>query len=142
MPLLSSVRRPSILTVAVSALLMVALPACGIFGGNESNPPDPPSNLQLSASQNGVEATWSGSSEATGYNIYRSTDAIPEDLSNATTVNSQPLEGATTFQDGSAENTTVYYYRVTAVNDDGESDPSPESQVRMPFPESPDRPGN
>ena len=134
-------RRPSLLVVVGTALLAVSLSACGVFGSNE-NPPSPPGNLQLSASQDGVQISWEGSSEATGYNIYRAEESITDDLSNAATVNGQPLEGATSFQDNSAQNTTVYYYRVTAVNDDGESDPSSGAQVRMPFPESPDRPGN
>jgi fibronectin type 3 domain-containing protein len=103
-------------------------------------PPSAPSNIQLSASQSGVDVNWDAGTLANGYEVYRAKESISEDLSNATPVNDSPIGGdATTFSDGTAENSTEYFYRVTAVNESGESDPTTGGQVQMPFPE-PDRP--
>lgn len=139
---LDTSRNSSLLVVCASLLLFFSLTGCGIFGGggDGNDPPAAPDNLQLSSSQSGVDVAWQASSDATGYNVYRSEGSIPEDdLSNATRVNGSLVEG-TSFLDDSAENATTYFYRVTAENDAGESGPTPESEVQMPFPESPERP--
>ncbi len=113
------------------------LTGCGLF---ENDPPPAPDNLQLSASRSGVDVTWQASSDAAGYNVYRSPQSIPrDDLSSATRANESLVKG-TSFTDDGAENTTAYFYRVTAKNDNGESDPTPEAEVQMPFPEAPTRP--
>ncbi len=140
---LDTSRDSSLLVVCTSLLLFFSLTGCGIFGGGGGgdDPPGPPDNLQLSSSQSGVEVVWQASSDASGYNVYRSEESIPEgDLSSATRVNGESLVDGTSFLDDGAENTTAYFYRVTAENDAGESDPTPESEVQMPFPETPGPP--
>jgi len=132
------VRVRSLLVAGVSALALLALSGCGIFGSSDS-PPSAPDQLSLSASQDGVDLSWSGGSDADGYNVYRSQSSIPEDLSNASPVNSSPVQESSYMDDG-AEKANAYFYRVTAVNDEGESDPSTEQQVQMPYPEPPEQP--
>jgi len=128
-----------LITVVGSCALCLSLAGCGLLGTND--PPSAPDGLQLSASQDGVDVTWQASSNAAGYNVYRAEESIPEgDLSSATRVNGKSLVGGTSFLDDTAENATTYFYRVTAENDAGESDPTPESEAQMPFPESPKPP--
>jgi fibronectin type 3 domain-containing protein len=82
-----------------------------------------------------VTLSWDGSSNASGYNVYR--DTSPFSTVDGTPVNGDSPVEPTGFTDDSVDNGTRYYYRVTAVGDGGESDPSPEEQVR-PFPPPPD----
>lgn len=136
----STSKRLSFITVCASLAVVIFLSGCGLFGGED--PPSAPGSLQLSASQSGVEVTWEASSNADGYNIYRSESAIPEDqdLSSVTKVNGGSLVQGASYTDGGAENSKEYFYRITAENGAGESGPSPQGSVQMPFPESPDRP--
>jgi len=113
------------------------LAGCGVFG---TDPPSPPGEIQLSPSQGGVNVSWSGSSKANGYNVYRSDSSISDGVSGLTPINSDTPVSDTKYSDENAENSTEYYYRVSAVNEGGESGPSPEASVQMPYPEPPENP--
>lgn len=80
---------------------------------------------------------WEGVEEADSYNVYR-TDAPQKTRPGEPQI--QDVE-ETRLTDEAVDNGRTYYYRVTAVNDDGESSPSEEKAV-TPFlgpPERPDR---
>lgn len=80
-----------------------------------------PTNVAASAGNAQVSVTWTASSGATSYNIYRSTTAGGE--------GSAPYRtGITTtsFTDTGLTNGTKYYYQVSAVNSAGESPRSSE----------------
>lgn len=114
--------------------LVVALMGCS-GGGGSAPPPSPPTNVEATSQDGAVTLTWGAVSEASAYRVYRTT-------SSTSGVSGAPLRDGLsegTFTDTSVENGTQYYYRVTAVGDGGESDPSSEVTVR-PFPGPPDRP--
>jgi len=106
-------------------------------GGSSTDPPSPPSNVEATAQDGAVALTWDGGASASGYNVYRATS--PGDGISGAPVNGNDPLGSTEFSDDSVENGTLYYYRVTAVGEGGESDPSGEVSVR-PFPSPPPRP--
>jgi fibronectin type 3 domain-containing protein len=91
--------------------------------------------VEATSQDGAVTLTWEGVSEAGAYRVYRATSATSG-------VSGAPLRDGlseSSFTDASVENGTQYYYRVTAVGEGGESDPSSEVTVR-PFPGPPDRP--
>lgn len=106
---------------------------CGLFGSSE--PPAAPSGLEGVSGDAQVELSWEAVNEADTYNVYRSTSSSG--------VEGDPIKGnvpQTSATDASVENGTSYYYRVTAVDGDGnESDPSGELKV-TPFANPPERP--
>jgi hypothetical protein len=76
--------------------------------------PAAPTNLSATSGDSQLSLTWSPSSGATSYNIYRSTSSGGETLlTNGV--------GSTSFTDTGLSNGTTYYYQVTAVNSAGES---------------------
>lgn len=81
--------------------------------------PAAPTNVQATAGNGEVILTWNASSGATGYNVKRSTTSG----SGYAAVASGAVAG-TSFTDTNVANGTTYYYVVTAVNDDAESDGS------------------
>jgi fibronectin type 3 domain-containing protein/O-glycosyl hydrolase len=86
--------------------------------------PTAPTGLGTKAGNDQIVLTWTASSGATTYNIYRSTTSGGE--------GSTPYKtGVTsaTFTDTSLTNGTTYYYQVTAVNSAGESAKSSESST-------------
>ena len=111
--------------------------ACGGGGGGGSEAPTAlpaPQNV-LSAGGNGqVYLSWGEVSGATTYNIYWSTAAGVNKLSGTKiSVNSSP------YYHTGLNNGTIYYYVVTATNQYGESEESPEvsatpSQLTPPLP--------
>lgn len=138
------------LSLLASGLLMAALVLAGCDGGGANgdgddgepsiDPPSAPSGLSLSQVDNTtVGVSWSANSGTVdGYNVYRDTSPI-SDVGSLSPLNSSTLSG-TSYDDGSVDNTTTYYYRVTAVNEGGESDASGEQQITTPYPTPPDRP--
>jgi fibronectin type 3 domain-containing protein len=73
-------------------------------------------------------------SAADEYRVYRATDSTS--VVSGSPVSEAPLTEST-FTDTSVENGTRYYYRVTAVGEGGESDPSQKDDV-TPFPTPPE----
>ena len=83
--------------------------------------PASPTNLTATAGNAQVALTWTASSGATSYNIYRSTTQGGE----GSTAYKTGLT-STSFADTGLSNGTTYYYQVTAVNSAGESGKSSE----------------
>jgi hypothetical protein len=84
--------------------------------------PSAPTNLAATPGNGKVTLSWTGVSGATSYNIYRGTSSGGEALL---------LGGvsATTYSDTSVANGTTYYYKVSAVNANGESGYSNEASA-------------
>jgi hypothetical protein len=79
----------------------------------QSVPPPSPANLLLVGGNNQIALNWTAAASAIGYNVKRATS--PEGpfttIANVTT---------TSYTDTTAENCTVYYYTVSAINAVGE----------------------
>lgn len=113
----------------LSLLLVATLPLSGCdsvgSGGDDNGDSESltaPSDVTATSQTGAVELTWSSVDAAGSYNIYRST-------SETDGVSGDPLQSnasGTSYVDESAESGTTYYYRITAVSDDQESDPSSE----------------
>jgi fibronectin type 3 domain-containing protein len=73
--------------------------------------PTTPTNLKAQAANDSVALTWTASTNATSYNVYRGTATGME----GTTPLATDITG-TTYTDSSAANGTTYYYEVAAVN--------------------------
>ena len=100
---------------ARSSLAAVVLLAagCGVRYGFAGGGLPPPGNVRATASTGRVDLTWSASSGATSYNIYRGTTANGE--------GTQPYRTgitSTSFADTGLANGS-YYYQVVAVNAQG-----------------------
>ena len=92
----------------------------------EDGPPAAPTGLGALAGDGNVSLAWTaptfdGGSPVTSYNVYRGTSAGGESF----------LTGSTTtsFVDASAQNGTTYYYKVSAVNANGEGSLSNEASA-------------
>ena len=114
--------------------VVFTLVGCSGGGGGNIAPPSPPTNLEATSQDGAVGLTWTGVSGADEYRVYRATDSTS--VVSGSPVSEAPLTEST-FTDTSVENGTRYYYRVTAVGEGGESDPSSEVTVR-PFPTPPE----
>jgi hypothetical protein len=94
-----------------------------------SNASDSPAVVSLSGSgQHNVVLSWSPSTGATGYDVYRSSaGGVYSQIASAT---------STTYTDSSTalQAGQVYSYEVTAVNSAGQSSPSSPVQVTIPSP--------
>jgi hypothetical protein len=91
----------------------------------------PPTSLQATAGDGQVDLTWNagGNSDPAGYRVYRSTSSF-SDVSNATEVATIP--GGTSHSDEGLTNGTEYFYRVTAVDEEGnESDLSGQASAAL-----------
>jgi cellulose 1,4-beta-cellobiosidase len=86
-------------------------------------PPPAPTGLTATAGNAQVTLNWNASSGATGYNVYRGTAPGQE---GAVPLNASPV-AALSYTDTTAQNGTTYYYKVTAVNANGQSAPSNEA---------------
>ena len=87
-----------------------------------NNPPPAPSTLSTSAGSTQLTLTWSASSGATSYNVYRGGAAGGEGGTPIVT----GITG-TTYTNTGLTNGTTYYYKVAAVNANGTSGFSPEA---------------
>jgi subtilase family serine protease len=87
-----------------------------LTGGSSTLPPGPPTGLKAVAGNGTVTLSWTASTGATTYNIYRGTTSGGE---GATPIKSG-ISG-TTYTDGSLTNGKTYYYRVSASNSAGAS---------------------
>lgn len=130
----SSMLMRTVCLVAVGGLAFGAA-GCDGSGSSSADPPSPPSSVEAASEDGAVSLSWDEAADASGYNVYRDTTSLSG-------TGSAPLNGdapvdTAGFADGSVDNGTLYYYRITAVGDGGESDPSSEVNVR-PFPSPPD----
>ncbi len=99
-------------------------------------PPAAPANFQASASSSAVALSWTGSTGAAAYNVYRGTAAGAESQT--------PLAAgltATTYTDAQVAAGTTYYYTVAAVSSAGAvSSPSGERSATVPAATAPNPP--
>ena len=104
---------PDMASNATSAQSITTSGSAGYF-------PKPPENLTATPGNYQVELSWD-ESETSGvtYSIYRTTQG---DAWSSTAIYSAIYQ--TSFTDTSVQNSTTYYYRVTAVDEDGESSPA------------------
>jgi hypothetical protein len=121
--------------LAVCVLLAGLVAGCG--NDKETKPPDqlaPPTNLRYVNGNNQVAIGWDASPDAqfsVGYNVYRHTASIvnlsPGDLEQYK-INTSLVDRETNdYTDDTAENGTMYFYHVRAVEENGDlSDPSNE----------------
>ena len=89
--------------------------------------PGTPTGLAATAGSGQVALTWSSTSNAATYNVYRGTSAGGESTTPITT----GLTG-TSYTDTSVTNGTTYYYKVAAVNAAGTSGQSNEASATPP----------
>jgi hypothetical protein len=89
----------------------------------ETSAPAAPGGLTASATDRGVDLSWSAADGASGYNVYRALRPF-YNPAEAVRVNDDPVSG-TSFTDASGAGGQRFYYRVTTVGPDGgESAPS------------------
>lgn len=134
----------SLLIAGTAVAFLVLVAGCGGDGGTGpdpvDNPPAPPSGLNATEQVGGVTLEWKGvgADDLEGYNVYRNTASF-NSIANREPRNDAPLAD-TTFRDDAVENGTLYYYRISAVDNAGnEGNPSDEIAVTV-FPSPPDRP--
>ena len=96
----------------------------GSGSGGGGTAPSAPTGLGATAGNAQVSLSWTGSSGATSYNVYRGTTAGGE----SGTALASGLTG-TTYTDTSVTNGTTYYYKVAAVNSSGTSGMSNEASA-------------
>ncbi len=82
-----------------------------------SNPPPTPANFGIAAGDRQLTLSWTASTGATKYYIYKKSGELYPYL--AQTIN-------TSYTDGSLTNGTTYYYRVSALNADNDESTSTE----------------
>lgn len=116
--------------VAVAAALALAPYAVQEAAAGE---PGSPTNLKaVDVSPTGIDLSWSapdddGGEDITGYKIERK-EATETRYS---TIKADTRSASTTYEDRKGiETGTAYVYRVSAINDDGESEPSAEDTAR------------
>src|SRR3989338_269327 len=112
-------------------IFVVFISACGSGGGGgggttdtTGSAPSAPTGVLATAGSGQVSISWSSVSGATSYNIYWSTS------SGVTKTTGTKISSATSpYTHTGRTNGTVYYYVVTAVNDNGEGGESAEVPV-------------
>mgnify|MGYP002761476917 CR=1 FL=1 len=135
-PLALPVRAVPVPWYILPLLILLTVTGCDSGGGEDGILP--PSDVSATATDAGVQLTWTGGSE--GYNLYRSRQPM-SDVSGRTPINGASPVSSPPYLDGDTENTTLYYYRITSVGAGGtESEPSGEVQVQTLYPQPPGRP--
>jgi prepilin-type processing-associated H-X9-DG protein len=127
--MLSSMRRAwstFICTLGAARLCAGALLALAILSSNVrpamAQAPATPTGLSATAGDGQVALTWNTVTGATSYNVYRGTAAGQESATPIATGVAGPAYTDTGLTDGA-----TYYYKVTAVNANGESGKSGEA---------------
>ena len=98
-------------------------PRADIGAYEAPSPPSAPTGLQATPGFTRITLTWTGSTGAVSYNIYRGTSASREA---ATPINTKPILG-TRYTDTGLTDGQTYYYIVRAVNTAGRSGRSNEA---------------
>jgi hypothetical protein len=106
---------PTVANGEVFVGLPAGLAIFGLLGTSPPPPPPTPTGLSASAGNTSVTLSWTASSGATGYNIYRGTTSGGE---GTTAIAST---GSTNYVDTGLTNGTTYYYKVAATNGGGTS---------------------
>jgi fibronectin type 3 domain-containing protein len=93
-----------------------------VGSGSGGSAPLSPTGLTATAGNAQVSLSWTASSGATSYSVYRSTTSGSETLLTGSV-------SGTTYSDTSVTNGTAYYYKVTATNSSGTSGYSNEASA-------------
>lgn len=107
------------------------------FPGCGTSPPPAPTGLTATGGVGEVSLSWSASSGATSYDVYRSTSAGGE--------GSTPIAtgiGSASYTDTTVIGNKTYYYEVTAVNAGGQSSASNEAVATPTAPPPPNPPSS
>jgi fibronectin type 3 domain-containing protein len=88
--------------------------------------PSAPEDLQAEAGKDYVDLGWQTSDDATHYALYRGTGE--DDMTRIVNITA-PI---TAYHDAGLEDGSSFIYYVTAVNDDGESEPSNSVSITVP----------
>ncbi|MDD9206294.1 hypothetical protein PU560_07410, partial [Georgenia sp. 10Sc9-8] len=89
--------------------------------------PVAPAGLSTEVTDGGVVLSWNSAAEATGYDVFRSTEqTVPTDGTPLTSVTD------TMFVDATAEAGQTYYYVVVATNEAGASEPTTAVEASVP----------
>jgi len=106
-------KRACLVSLATVLLVSLILVSCG----SAATPPTAPTDLNCTAvSYSQIDLSWSASTGATGYHVYRCTGTI---CTPTTLVHTEPT---TSWSDTGLNSSTTYRYRLTAYNEAGESD--------------------
>lgn len=97
--------------------------------GDGTTAPAAPTGLAASSSDGAVELEWSSVDGADTYNVYRAASATDSASGSALDTGIS----STSYQDPSVENGERYYYRVTAVDADGNEGDGSEEVEAIPF---------
>lgn len=134
-------RLPALLLIFVLGGVGLALVGCGLFGGDDTDPPPAPAEVRAQSKDGAVALEWNAvdAGDLAGYRVYRAPTSISAGADPSPVSGERPI-AETGYTDDSGQNGTTYYYVVTAVDGAGnESDPSPEVK-KTPFASPPDRP--
>ena len=104
----------------------------------DPDPPDPPTNVTaIALDSTSAQVTWiDQSSDETGFRIWRSlTDGNYESVG-------ETAANVTSYIDHDLQPGTTYYYKVSAFNNAGNSQPAGPDTVTLPEPQPPDPPAN
>jgi len=110
----------------------------------------PPSPVTSTVGDQEVTLSWAASDAVEEYHVFRAKDTFGAPLVEGgsvatpfflpiTRVNDDPIQD-TTYTDSGLENGTKYYYRVTAVDEEGSGTEGSEMVTGTPLPDPPDRP--
>lgn len=89
-----------------------------------ANPPDTPTGLAATAGDTLIDLAWTASSGATKYYIYRKDGELYPYLTQTTGVN---------YRNTGLSNGTIYYYKVSALNSDGDESVSTDAVSATPY---------
>lgn len=126
---------PFLITLSIGLLS-----GCDSIGGSETKPPSPPSAVEATGADGVVQLSWDAPEEnVKGYRVYRDTNEGFTVSEESTPITGESSLSETSFEDTGVTNADTYYYRVTAVNEGGESESS-SLAAATPMASPPDRP--
>lgn len=117
----------------ITATAIETSPLASVDCTIDTNAPNAPSGLNTTVSEGKVALSWNAvqSDDLTKYNVYRSTASM-EAVTGRGPIAVVGTDGAPTYTDTGLEQDPTYYYRVAAVDENGNvSAPSAESEATL-----------